>query len=382
MGLLTKAGLDDLGVIFDDWEHRYDRNHDSRYPDTPFPNKPSAADPGYCQGLQELGLTRLGIKIKAIGVFDTVGSLGIPRVPLLERLHIQNRKIKEYVFYDTTLDPCVENAFQALALDEQRTAFSPALWEKPKKGETILRQVWFPGVHSNVGGGYNDQELANITLAWMMAQLEQFLDFHPDYIQDQHRLTVHYYRDTDQQSRKWSFGEILNSYKGLFSLAGRTVRTPGAYMRVESETGRQTQKPLRETNEYIHPSVRSRSYLDAPGVEDKGLYYCRAMEGYRLKMTGNRPEDNMPLAVWESRAKKKGGSRKVLRESPLWDTERKLLAYSKEVEEFIFKPAKQRRQRAPSLVNDDWLSPTPAPTEPSRPSKRRDGRRTERRNGR
>ena len=369
-------------MVFDDWEHRYDRNYVSSYLDLPFANKPSAADEGYRQGLQELGLTRLGVKIKAIGVFETVGSLGIPRIPILERLHIQNRRIKEYIFYDTTLDPCVENAFQALALDEQRTAFNPALWEKPVKGETILRQVWFPGVHSNIGGGYHDQELANITLAWMMAQLEQFLDFHPDYIKDQHRLTVEYYRDTDQQSRKWSFGEILNSYKGLFSLAGKTIRTPGAYMRVDSETGRQTQKALRDTNEYIHPSVRSRSYLDAPGVEDKGLYYCRAMDGYKLKMTGNRPEDNMPLAVWESRERKKGGPRKVLRESPLWDTERKLLAYSKHVEEFIFKPAKPRKPRPPTIPEEGRQDSPALPTEQSRPPRRREGRRSERRDER
>ena len=40
--------------------------------------------------------------------------------------------------------------------------------------------VWFPGVHSNIGGGYEDAQLANITLAWMIAQVESFIDFNPD----------------------------------------------------------------------------------------------------------------------------------------------------------------------------------------------------------
>jgi hypothetical protein len=81
-------------------------------------------------------------------VWETVGSLGIPRIPILERLRLQSRKLKEYCFYDTSLDPSVENGFQALALDEHRAAFSPAVWEKPRNSDTILRQVWFPGVVS------------------------------------------------------------------------------------------------------------------------------------------------------------------------------------------------------------------------------------------
>jgi uncharacterized protein (DUF2235 family) len=59
----------------------------------------------------------------------------------------------------------VENAFQALALDEPRSAFKPALWERAHGNTTNLRQVWFPGAHSNVGGGLYDQQIANITLA-------------------------------------------------------------------------------------------------------------------------------------------------------------------------------------------------------------------------
>ena len=124
--------------------------------------------------------------------------------------------------------------------------------------------------------------------------------------------------------------------KGIFALGGSIVRTPGAYHRVDPATGRPTRKQLKNTNEYIHPSVRSRSFLDAPGTEDRGLYESKAMDGYKLKPTGHRPQDNMPLAVWESRAKRKGVPKKVLRESPLWDSERRLLRFSPKVDEFIY----------------------------------------------
>lgn len=69
-----------------------------------------------------------------------------------------------------------------------------------------LRQVWFPGVHSNIGGGYEDQGQANITLAWMISQVEPFIEFDPDYVLDQHELTMEYYEKSMQKPRPWSFG--------------------------------------------------------------------------------------------------------------------------------------------------------------------------------
>ncbi|ERS96084.1 hypothetical protein HMPREF1624_07620 [Sporothrix schenckii ATCC 58251] len=108
------------------------------------------------------------IRIAAVAVWDTVGELGIPAVPVLG-LHGSARQWK---FTNTQISAKVENAFQALALDEPRYAFLPSLWERlPGNDVTNLQQVWFPGAHSNVGGGYADQQLANLTLAWMCDQL-------------------------------------------------------------------------------------------------------------------------------------------------------------------------------------------------------------------
>ena len=69
-----------------------------------------------------------------------LGSLGIPRIGLLDKLGLQNRSMKEYMFFDTSLSNCVENAFQALALDEDRAAFSPSVWEKARGNTTVSHQ--------------------------------------------------------------------------------------------------------------------------------------------------------------------------------------------------------------------------------------------------
>lgn len=103
-----------------------------------------------------------GIPIKCIGVWDTVGALGIP----LRGLRWLTRR--DQTFYDTELSGSVEYGFHALAIDEHRAPFEPTLWmEKKKPGQTI-EQSWFPGVHSDVGGGYPENALSDITLGWMI----------------------------------------------------------------------------------------------------------------------------------------------------------------------------------------------------------------------
>lgn len=102
--------------------------------------------------------------IRFIGVWDTVGSLGNP-LWLNSWLSRRNR------FHDLNLSSSVENAFQALAIDEKRRHFKAALWNQQdgaaEKGQT-LEQVWFVGVHSNVGGGYPSCGLSDISLQWMV----------------------------------------------------------------------------------------------------------------------------------------------------------------------------------------------------------------------
>lgn len=102
------------------------------------------------------------IPIKCVGVWDTVGALGIP----LRGLRGLTRK--DYTFHDTELSGSVEFAFHALAIDEHRAPFEPTLWlEKPKPNQTVS-QTWFVGVHSDIGGGYAETFLSDIALQWMM----------------------------------------------------------------------------------------------------------------------------------------------------------------------------------------------------------------------
>ena len=80
-------------------------------------------------------------------------------------------------------------------------------------GTKNLIQVWFAGVHGNVGGGYDDQELSNITLAWMMAMLEPLLDIDLGYILVEKQQNEDYYKESGRRPRGWSFGEFpLSSY--------------------------------------------------------------------------------------------------------------------------------------------------------------------------
>jgi uncharacterized protein (DUF2235 family) len=106
-------------------------------------------------------------QITMVGVWDTVGSLGIPALfgridPIL------------YGFLDTSLHPDVLNAYQALAIDERRQEFPPTLWTPPSPpvAGQVLEQVWFSGVHCDVGGGYPETGLSDITLSWMMGNAE------------------------------------------------------------------------------------------------------------------------------------------------------------------------------------------------------------------
>lgn len=104
---------------------------------------------------------RCPIPIKFIGVWDTVGALGAP-APILGRY--TRGKVG---FHDTQLGKDVQHAYHALAVDERRRPFQPDLWRgMPAEGQTI-EQVWFSGVHSNVGGSYRNTVLSNITLNWL-----------------------------------------------------------------------------------------------------------------------------------------------------------------------------------------------------------------------
>lgn len=106
------------------------------------------------------------VRIKMIGVWDTVGALGVPTS--FKNISTPIRRSR-YQFHDLGLSPIVENAYHAVAIDEHRADFNVALWDRYDPAMTHnLEQRWFPGAHSNVGGGYEDDCLADISLHWMV----------------------------------------------------------------------------------------------------------------------------------------------------------------------------------------------------------------------
>jgi uncharacterized protein (DUF2235 family) len=106
--------------------------------------------------------------IRFIGVWDTVGALGIPA----SRWWLANRFNRRYEFHDTDLSSIVDEAYQAIAIDERRGPFVPAVWSQsdPVPRRQRLEQVWFTGVHCDVGGGYVDHGLSDIALCWMLGK--------------------------------------------------------------------------------------------------------------------------------------------------------------------------------------------------------------------
>ncbi|MCJ1410985.1 hypothetical protein MMC19_005073 [Ptychographa xylographoides] len=201
----------------------------------------------------------------------------------------------EYAFVNTEVSPNVQNAFHALALDEHRKPFSPTIWERPEGQELPfkLEQVWFPGVHSNIGGSYADTEIADISLAWMMSRLDQFIDFDPTYITWQRELNVKYYeRQEPPRVQPWAFGELYDSLIGWAVLGGSKTRTPGQYHVTNSKTGKSESRKLHHTEEHIHPCVRARITAGCRGIQGKSLYKPRALKGFRLLAPGEAVADS------------------------------------------------------------------------------------------
>jgi uncharacterized protein (DUF2235 family) len=153
-GMIRKCGILRRGAV-DRYHEAKDLYHGKVHPDDAGPvdfRKAYSVSPGD------------PIKIKFIGVWDTVGSLGIPK---------KDGAARGLQFHDTELSGSVENACHALAIDEHRAPFRPTLWSyKPKPGQKV-EQVWFCGCHKDVGGGYPQADASNLALLWMLGKARE-----------------------------------------------------------------------------------------------------------------------------------------------------------------------------------------------------------------
>lgn len=253
--------------------------------------------------------------IKAIGVWDTVGSLGVPTMKLFG-ISLHTDSTVEYSFINTEVAPNVQNAYQALALDEVRTPFSPTIWEWPGadvKDHNLkeLKQTWFPGVHTSVGGGYADTSISDITLAWMITQLTPHLSFDKTYVPRQRAQNQAFYEEKAKENRNlgiraWAMGLLVRSDGGfLHSLIGKTTRTPGTYHPTDPKTGKPLDRKLVNTCEFVHPSVRYRIKQKGAGLADKeddfigkGVYKPSALTGWEFVLPGE-DKDRIASKKWD-----------------------------------------------------------------------------------
>jgi len=133
-----------------------------------------------------------GRPIAFMGVWDTVDAVGLP----IRAAEFVNRVIYAFKFPDRTLNLSVAYACHAVALDEERESFAPVLWNERKTEQPErIEQVWFSGVHSNVGGGYPRQGMSLVALDWITSKAEQHgLRFVPA-----ERLMYRYHADVDDK---------------------------------------------------------------------------------------------------------------------------------------------------------------------------------------
>ena len=136
-------------------------------------------------------------------------------------------------------------------------------------------------------------------------------------------------------SRKMT-GKIYNSLTPVYVAGGTTTRTPGDYFRVDRRTGRTTNKPLKNTHEYIHPSVRTRTCLDGPGIEDRGDYESKALQGWNVTVDKDNVNKKNSTVIWRA-PRGQNRSNKVLPESILRELEWRMLEKSPEMYDYLAK---------------------------------------------
>ncbi|MEX6508392.1 DUF2235 domain-containing protein [Jiella sp. M17.18] len=227
------------------------------------------------------------VPIHFLGVWDTVGALGIPDDLALLNLLDSPRK---YQFHDTRLNSQVLHARHAVALDEIRSSFRPALWSNVDS-HADARQVWFPGVHSDVGGGYSRTGLSDGALLWMIGEAEA------------QGLAIR--GNAKPQIAPDPLGVLHDSLTGVFkSLETRPRSTPEiseasreAGVLHESALRRQqdpplTQHPYWPTDSLQTPSGRKVDIFARQTWNDTGIY-LRAGQGYKFSATGQWVDGSM-----------------------------------------------------------------------------------------
>jgi hypothetical protein len=203
IGVLAKRGTHHMNIVFDVWKTSNGKTCpkddsgavqlDLRIPvtdDGPVlvsevaakswdDMDPNGKDAIFEKLLQDRKYLRRDVRITVCAFWDTVAAIGSPL------LGIQKIRVPaQFAFVNSELGEEIEYAIQALSLHERRRSWLPLVWRI--SGDSLLqksrrlRQCWFVGYHSDIGGGRESQGLSHISLAWMIARLQAFLEFDVD----------------------------------------------------------------------------------------------------------------------------------------------------------------------------------------------------------
>lgn len=183
----------------------------------------------------------IDIKIKFIGVWDTVGALGIPKIGWGFFYKLFSKSKLE--FHDVQLGLHIEHAYHALAIDERRKPFKPSLWELPPDSSQTLEQVWFAGVHTNIGGGYDNDGLANIPFQWIREKAEE------------HGLV--YNKEYTKYYKPYFNDELRDNMTFVYKLLGKNLRKIGKNKHTNERVHELALKRLELNEDY-----RSRNLVD------------------------------------------------------------------------------------------------------------------------
>ena len=220
------------------------------------------------------------IKIRFIGVWDTVSAYGMPIKEMNDGIHDYLWPIE---LPNDRLSKTVTRACQALALDEERTTFHPQLWDEtgdnPATAKLLQRrsteneritQVWFSGVHSNVGGGYPDDSLAYIPFVWMLGEAQRCgLKFKSDYADDPtNKEVMRADPDTFKNaiSRRDKDGRLYDPRKGLggYYRYGPRKLVPDFYPEARKGEGDEVEVGRAKIHESVFKRIGNHAHAYAP----------------------------------------------------------------------------------------------------------------------
>ncbi len=228
--------------------------------------------------------SHLDVEIRCLGVWDTVGRLGVPLGPLPFAM------ASRYSFHDTTPSRIVRNGFHALAIDEHRDEFVPTLWTGEVPDRCTIEQVWFPGAHANVGGGYRSAGLSDIALRWMAGRAQAVgLELDQAMLPDEARCDP---LAPQHDPRKGLF--LPDQWTPTLRVIGGQVRFKTSMLERVYEPRAADGTPLPTINEQIHPSAIARLGKsvqvlmgDAEEVQRELVYEpkpLRSVIGQRLRL--------------------------------------------------------------------------------------------------